>query len=266
MKALALCIGIDYNGQTDALYGCNTDAVMMGEYAASVGYEQVRVRTDQASPHAVTGQNLVMDLCRLVLESHEYKLEKVLFYFSGHGIYMPDSSGDEQDAGEIGYDEGILPVDFHRYGAITDDVLRSIFTLFYPATTVLCIFDCCYSGTICDLNRSDPGRMMVLSACGQTQVARELLIDGSHHGLFTYVLLLLLRRTQRPLEETFHHVQNVLQTYGQDPKLVTTDAWSAAENVEGSEQASVASAAVIATSEGLEVLVEDAVEAADRLM
>ncbi|WP_025745856.1 caspase family protein [Kallotenue papyrolyticum] len=67
-----------------------------------------------------------------------------LFHFSGHGTYVLDQDGDEPD----GRDEAIVPYDYERAGAMTDDVLRQRADAFGRDVHLVVIMDCCHSGTI----------------------------------------------------------------------------------------------------------------------
>jgi hypothetical protein len=64
------------------------------------------------------------------------------------GAKIRDDDGDEAD----GYDETLVPVDYHEAGMIRDDDLFDI--LIKPMKDdVYCVFlmDCCHSGTVLDL-------------------------------------------------------------------------------------------------------------------
>jgi hypothetical protein len=66
-----------------------------------------------------------------------------VFYYSGHGTYVVDVSGDELDK----KDEAICPHDFATAGPITDDDIRTVLAGL-PAGVNLDVFlDSCFSGT-----------------------------------------------------------------------------------------------------------------------
>lgn len=61
---------------------------------------------------------------------------------------MPDRNGDEED----GMDEILIPGDFREAGQIVDDEIYSEFVTQVPAGVhVVCMIDCCHSGTAMDL-------------------------------------------------------------------------------------------------------------------
>jgi hypothetical protein len=71
--------------------------------------------------------------------------DEICIYYSGHGLGIPDQNGDELD----GQDEIIVPCDVMETGFIVDDEINII--LFEMKCKVILFFDCCNSGTICDL-------------------------------------------------------------------------------------------------------------------
>ena len=70
-------------------------------------------------------------------------IDRLIFYYSGHGSYMVDTTGEEAD----NRDETICPHDFATAGMIRDDDLRSIFSSVPPSVTLEVMLDSCHSGT-----------------------------------------------------------------------------------------------------------------------
>ena len=66
-----------------------------------------------------------------------------VFYYSGHGSQMIDTSGDEPD----GRDETICPHDFATAGMIKDDDLQELFAAVPAGVNLDVILDSCHSGT-----------------------------------------------------------------------------------------------------------------------
>ena len=149
MKSKAILFGINYQRDSNArLRGCANDVHNMAKYLKNTAkYESVKVYTDEYDDYKVKGQSIVNSFYKLALDSHRYKLEKAWIHFSGHGCYINDYNGDERD----GKDECILPVDYNYCGVIHDDLIKRILRYFHPDTKVVCVFDCCHSGTIGDL-------------------------------------------------------------------------------------------------------------------
>ena len=149
MRSKALLFGINYERHEEArLRGCVNDVKNMSQYLSDKGkYDKISVYTDEYSDKRVTGNFIISKLYKLAIDSHRYNLERVWIHFSGHGCSMKDNNGDEIDK----KDECILPVDYETKGVITDDLIRRIFRYFNKNTKVICIFDCCHSGSIGDL-------------------------------------------------------------------------------------------------------------------
>jgi len=74
--------------------------------------------------------------------------DALYLHYSGHGGQTRDISGDEAD----GRDETLLPVDYRKAGCIKDDSLRELLVSSLPhGVSLLCLMDCCHSGTGMDL-------------------------------------------------------------------------------------------------------------------
>ncbi len=100
----ALLVGIDDYWYLGALKGSTQDVKDMQQFLQFVWHyrsDQVRTLIDAQA----TRENILeaFDNC-LIKDSRPG--DRVLFYFSGHGYYIPDDNGDESD----GYDETLCPV------------------------------------------------------------------------------------------------------------------------------------------------------------
>jgi hypothetical protein len=208
MSSKALLFGIDYLESTTPLKGCANDVRNMAEFLTDkLGYETVDVFTEQDTPDQVTVYGILNAIWALVVQSHKDKLARVWLHFSGHGTGIVDTSGDEVD----GQDEAICPVDYATHGVITDDVLKSMLRQFPEETSVVCVFDCCHSGTLGDLRyrMSSPdsvdidnqtstcwGNVTMISGCrdDQTSVDAYGVCDKQEYsGAMTTCLLDCLR-------------------------------------------------------------------------
>jgi hypothetical protein len=106
-----------------------------------------KLRDDNTIPaFAPTRANILSGLTALVAQSAN--LSEIWFHYSGHGSQVRDTNMDEAD----GLDEILVPVDFQRSGFITDDEIFNIVKN-SKCKTIL-IFDCCHSGSVCDLQWS----------------------------------------------------------------------------------------------------------------
>jgi len=92
-----------------------------------------------------TKQNIVDQLKTLV--SGSARGDQLWYFHSGHGSYVPDTSGDEAD----GRDEVLCPYDYSRKDPSTwllDDELGEIFKGVNAGAVLECVIDACHSGTI----------------------------------------------------------------------------------------------------------------------
>lgn len=109
------------------------------------------------------------------------------FHYSGHGTQTPTSDSRETD----GLDEDIVMLDDRKktYALVSDDWLHdnlvAPFAALAPRVRLVMFFDCCHSGTVCDLDASvarPEANVFCWSACQDAQVATETQPTG---GVFT---------------------------------------------------------------------------------
>lgn len=224
MTKRAVLIGINYKGSDAELRGCINDInsiqkvlVQQGQYDPS----NVRVLTEEPNNISPTRANIEMHLKWLV--SNARRGDTLLFYYSGHGSYTRDASGDESDK----RDELLIPLDYDTRGGITDDWLFQNVVSRVPRRVSLCGFtDCCHSGTLLDLKynyksmcaltsgkppaegqvyapnewtdkftigiektKSVQGDVYLFSGCHDSQTSADAYIAGTFQGAFSYCLL-----------------------------------------------------------------------------
>lgn len=143
----ALLIGINYKNTPYELYGCVNDVNLIAQILIQkYGYHPANVRLLTDDGMAPTKANIQSHIQWLV--SGIRNGDTLFFYYSGHGAYTRDTSGDESD----GHDEMIIPLDVETNGIITDDWLHTNMVRRVPKGVTLWGFsDCCYSGTMFDL-------------------------------------------------------------------------------------------------------------------
>lgn len=220
LKVKALLIGLNYSNVANehALTGCVNDVhnmkAFLDEMMKDTNYS-IKVITDEDPDNMdrVSWSGIVIELFELCVSSWRDDLDRVIFHYSGHGRQMAELSSGGYNTlyktrEEDGLDEGIVPVDYGKYGIIRDDMLNSIFTRFNPKTRILCIFDCCHSGSILDLKyqwgfsgllRSDSDNDDSLPWIICFSAARDQDIAGEVHkktntGAFTTNLLEYFRK------------------------------------------------------------------------
>lgn len=120
---------------------------------------------------------------RHFLNHEEY--DSVVVYYTGHGSYRNDISGDETDH----RDEMLVFKD----GNVPDDDLHKIIAR-RRCKTLLLFADCCHSGTIFDISPIDYsiGGIATISACADHEQAAQYWFDKKGHGVLTYYFWKLL--------------------------------------------------------------------------
>ncbi|KAK3936522.1 peptidase C14 [Diplogelasinospora grovesii] len=151
----ALIIGINYAGSNHELNGCWNDALnvrdfLVNERGFSPDPSDMVVMTDerknQGTPFYPTTHNMMAAF--QWLSSYNRPGDIVWLSYSGHGGQVRDPDGDR----ESGFDDTICPVDFERSGQINSDTLhRSIVSPMHPQARLTILFDCCHSGSACEL-------------------------------------------------------------------------------------------------------------------
>jgi hypothetical protein len=241
MSRVAVLFGLNYsNDESLKLRGCINDVKNMSEVLQKKWGFKTDVYTDDESPEKTTGMGMVRALYELAIRSWRENLRTVWIHYSGHGSYMKDRSGDERD----GYDECLVPSDVRQSGLIPDDFLHRLFRFFNPNTKVVCVFDCCHSGTMVDLpyywdsrgrvtleNRRNNIRANVLTISGcldnQTSAdAYSVANRGQYEGAMSGCMQMVLNRHRHKIDvfRMLQEVRNELRKRGfpQYPKVAST--------------------------------------------
>jgi hypothetical protein len=231
MAKRALLVGInDYAPQGAGgsdLEGCVNDVREMADTLLSVGFATpaIEVVTDAKATAAGILDGLGW-LTKKALPG-----DTLVFYYSGHGSQVADTSGDEPDR----KDEILCPhdTDFSRKVWVSDDQLKEAFSALPPGALLEVILDSCHSGTgtreaaiiaslggrvvrdrfleppaclagtPCDgaggwardilrAGEAAPDRIL-WAACKDAQTSQETVIDGKVRGIFTYHFCRVLR-------------------------------------------------------------------------
>lgn len=231
MGRRALCIGInDYPGTDSDLAGCINDA---NDWAAELGQRgfDVTLLLDQEATLAA-----MTEAIKALIRSTG-KGDTLVITYSGHGTWVPDSSGDEPD----GRDEGLCPHDIERAGPLLDDEIRRLFSARVAGARILLVSDSCHSGSVTrgredDLDADAPrarylpleawmprgelpvssarpsrlvvglaraGSDLLLAGCQDTEYSWDTRFRGRPNGAFTYYALKVLRERQPPTYEAW---------------------------------------------------------------
>lgn len=221
MSKKALCIGInDYPGTQNDLSGCINDANDWAVELDSRGFTVSKMLDSEATHAAMTA-----GITSLI--NGAVKGDTLVITYSGHGTWVPDSSGDEPD----GRDEGLCPWDIGSTGPLLDDDIRLMFAARAAGVRILLLSDSCHSGSVTrgkeeDLDPGHPrarfmpleawmpanelppasarpvhlvgglkrsGGDLLLSGCLDTQYSWDTSFKGRPNGAFTYYALKTLR-------------------------------------------------------------------------
>ncbi len=225
----ALCIGInDYPGTESDLAGCVNDA---NDWAAALAQRSfgIRLMLDGEATLAAMREAMAAMIRQAQMG------DTLVITYSGHGTWVPDSSGDEPD----GRDEGLCPHDIERAGPLLDDEIRRLFALRAAGVRILLISDSCHSGSVTrgredDLDADTPrarfmpleawmplgelpvaatrpaklvvglaraGSDLLLAGCQDTEYSWDTRFRGRPNGAFTSYALKTLRERQPPTYE-----------------------------------------------------------------
>ncbi|KAJ7613230.1 caspase domain-containing protein [Roridomyces roridus] len=224
----ALCIGINYLGQSHALRGCITDAkhafVFLVEHAGYRPEEIVVLTDDSPNPRGQpTRKNMIKAMKWLVRGAKPD--DALFFHYSGHGGQARDREGYE----ESGYDDVIFPVDFEQAGQIVDNEMHDIMVSPLPAGCRLtAIFQSCHSGTVLDLpymynhhgypkmhrvsaraRRRDasPADVISIGGCKDDETSADTFLDGEAVGAASYAFIKAIKTREILAKKYSQHPQ-----------------------------------------------------------
>lgn len=134
----AICVGInDYPGTGADLNGCVNDALDWTEVLRARGYD-VDVLLDAGAT-----RERVLGSLGWAVQRARYG-DRIVFTYSGHGSWVPDTDGDETDR----RDEVLVCHDYADGGLISDDDLHRVFQAKRFGVRVTILSDSCHSGTV----------------------------------------------------------------------------------------------------------------------
>ncbi|KAF8483394.1 Metacaspase-1 [Russula ochroleuca] len=239
-KRKALCIGIDYVGQSYPLDGCVNDARNVHQFLTEnhhYPHSNIIVLTDDNSnPSSQPTQENILNAMRWLVEG-AHADDALFIHYSGHGGRKYDDDGDELSR----LDEVIYPVDYETTGLIYDDVLHDALVKPLPSGCRLtAVFDSCHSGSILDLNyefhsngrvksspvaaafqqaKSTPADVC-FSACEDGQLSVNTVQGGVAVGVMSYAYLKVLKQNpQITYIDLLRGVREILKEESQKPQL-----------------------------------------------
>lgn len=224
MKSKAVLFGLNYQYSDEGkLNGCINDVHNMANYLETELGIPCESYTDDVDRFNTSSVGILRKLYELAVDTYKNDLDFVWIHYSGHGTYIVDRSGDERD----GKDEALVPSDYETAGFLQDDHIQHVFRLFNPKTQVVCVFDCCHSGTIGDVKYSWEGvrrvrienilcavsaKVITLSGCLDAQVsmdAHNVMGDKKYSGAMTSCVLMSLRENPALRKDVFALTESV---------------------------------------------------------
>ncbi len=138
MAKRAVCVGInDYPGTNMDLAGCVNDALDWKGVLEGRGY-QVTLLTDGQATRAA----MLDALTTLVAGAGPG--DSIVFTYSGHGSWLPDENGDEDDL----RDEMMCPYDVMDKQYLLDDDIAGVLAKKKDGVDLFIISDSCHSGSV----------------------------------------------------------------------------------------------------------------------
>jgi metacaspase-1 len=214
----ALLMGLNYRNSSYELFGCINDAYSVEKkLRSSYGFTDVSIITDDTNIKP-TANNIYNQIKELLQNSASGDL--LFISYSGHGSYIMDTNGDEND----GRDETLVGLDLI---GVTDDSLKSLIdTHLKSGVTLIMLFDSCFSGTILDLkyqykdtlnnsnltvNNSNEtaGDIIVISSSQDNQSSVDAYINDKSQGAATWGFLKALNDDLKP---TWENLINNMRT------------------------------------------------------
>ena len=203
-KKAALLIGINYQGTQNELGGCENDIYdMKAKLMVNYGIleEDILILTEKEAK-TPTYTNIIYGMNWLV-EKNRQGYKNIWFQYSGHGYFQKDKNGEELD----GRDECLVTVD-DKF--MTDDVLNTnLISRMSSDVNMICIMDCCYSGTILDLkykyktrgvcelqyNNKDGKNIISIAGCRDDQTSADAWFSNKWNGALTKKIMTVLERS-----------------------------------------------------------------------
>lgn len=208
MLKLGLLIGINYTGTEYELNGCINDITsvkkLLIDNKVMAESEIISMTDNEKDDLYPSNANIKLKLTEIETMCNNTDREVLLVItYSGHGTSLTDDGKDELD----GNDEAICPIDHEETGFISDDYFKAEFLDKLGRNVYLfMLFDCCHSGTICDLRynyKSCVGNYyeinfenyitycnaIMISGCKDDQTSADAYINKKYQGAMTAAFL-----------------------------------------------------------------------------
>jgi len=213
----ALLIGIDYaSNPIVSLLGCINDVITIRNMLIDAyGYDEENItilRDDLLYDHnsEPTRTNILVQLDKLFGDSEH--LEEIWVHYSGHGSQLQVQNSKTREI--------IVPSNYLEEGVIQDDELLTKIEKISANCRAILVFDCCHSGSICDMpwtfdytssntvTRTQTSQIVmenqqiyVLSGCRDNQTSADSENDlYQPSGAFTSAFIECLRESQHHID------------------------------------------------------------------
>lgn len=241
-KKIGILFGINYHKTPRVrLRGCIDDVNNVKSYLNNVQrFDEINMFTDYDRNCRTTARGILSELQKIGKQTKDDTIDLVWIHFSGHGCQVK-SKTNEID----GKDECIVPSDYYRSGVLPDNILRQQLLDFNPRTKIICVFDCCHSGSIIDLKykfKNDTSYILEhhqkeidhciisISGCEDFQTSADAFNVNNLHrysGAMTSCLLSVLKQTPDVQKDIFQLIRSLKQTlsmkgFSQIPQLCSS--------------------------------------------
>jgi len=247
----ALLIGINY--YTDAsnnkirIDGCIDDILnLKTTLMDNLGYDESRIkllRDDHESNGCLPTRENIIKCLNEIINSDSTEL---WIHYSGHGSQIHDFNSIKSTE----YTDILVPVDYPTAGFISDLDIFEIIRGIPDTKTAMFTFDCCHSGTICDMPWSfeyhlqrdsqtsfirkrvdnialSNQKIFVFSGCRDDQTSADSFSRdlGKPMGAFTNALIENLKKGSQPVMILYKNICETLMNegYPQNPILSSSN-------------------------------------------
>jgi len=251
MTKRAISFGINYYDTPFQLRGCINDTLLIKKTLIKYfGYskQNITIITDNRKNKIKPTKEVILSTLKNFIKKTK-KGDTLFVHYSGHGSHIRDSRYSKGGKDELdNQDEVICPCD-DTY--ITDDDLNDILVdRLVEGAKLICVFDCCHSGSVLDLpirynhksqiikennslrftNKLD---CVMISGCLDVQTSADAYING-YKGALTWAFTETLRnlansKSSSPQEWTWKDFISIVRfklrnkRFEQIPQLSVTD-------------------------------------------
>lgn len=217
-----LVIALDYDYVPGSELTCTKDASVMVGIVERAGVTDITVVTDK---------NTLGQPCfptREVILRHIRKVGQrcrpgdwFIFFYAGHGVNVVDCDGDEAD----GFDEAFVTPSndgklLDKAVLLDDDFAKALDVSIPLETRILCICDCCHSGTIVDIDSFHFRHNIYSISASQDHEEAE---DTKRGGVLTQALKTAIQHLTLKHGESFYSLKKVVDKCRKVSRSITQE-------------------------------------------